>query len=126
MVNYCLEAAKTSPYFGSKVVLRNLSNQKYNNVLARLGGYLAEMGQRQIILSDGKEFAIKPQNIFGQQTNDCILLHKPTTNLVNIPDRMGEVCLCKVAVGDREDIARFLCKKHNASIDIKCMGGTTV
>mmetsp|Transcript_22573 Transcript_22573/g.33141 ORF Transcript_22573/g.33141 Transcript_22573/m.33141 type:complete len:235 (+) Transcript_22573:89-793(+) len=39
---------------------------------------------------------------------------------------MGEVCIAEVAMGAREDVAKFLCEKHNASIDIEFMGGTTV
>lgn len=71
-----------------------------------------------------KKLAIKPQNIFDKQTDACIQ-HRPIP-LIDIPDRLGEVCICEVVMGTREDVAKFLCEKHNASIDVELRGGTTV
>ena len=67
MNDYCVDAAKTSAYFGKEVVVRNLGKDEYNGLEGVLGGYLAESGRRQVILKNGKELALLPKNIFSKE-----------------------------------------------------------
>jgi len=68
MNDYCVDAAKTSAYFGKEIVVRNLTKDEYNGLEGVLGGYLCESGlpRRQVILKDGKELALLPKNIFSK------------------------------------------------------------
>lgn len=52
-------------------------------------------------------------------------LEETTYNLVNIQNRLGSVALHEVAMRGTEEAARFLCKKHNASVNIPECSGTT-
>lgn len=123
----CIQATKTSRYFGKKVTLHGLSTEKYNGLTGILGGFVAEKERRvvHVELEDGvvKELALLPKNIMYKQKP--ILDNASVTNLVDVPDRLGSVALHEVVMTGNEETARFLCETHNASVDVQELNGTT-
>ena len=123
MSEYCIDAAKSSQYFGQTIILQNLSKTEYNGRSGKLGGYLTENGRRQVILEDGKELSLLPKNIYIQtgenEEEKCIL--DDNRNLVNDQDRNGMISMHEVYMSERTDVAKFLIK-HKVDIDVKDYG----
>ncbi len=127
MADLCIDASKSSSYFGKDIVLRNLSNEAYNGTKGTLGGYVSDsagVGRREVMLENGKSLSIRPQNIYYIEKEKCIF--DDTRNLVNDQDRVGMISLHEVFMSQRVDVAKFLTEKHNASVDLKDRGGTSV
>ena len=126
MCDFCIDAAKSSRQFGKDVILRNLSKEEYNSLEGKLGGYICGSGRREVILKNRKSLALKPENIFFGEGDEEKCIYDETRNLVNDQDRVGMISLHEVYMSARLDVAQYLTEKRNASIDIKCRGGTSV
>jgi len=138
MADMCIEAAKSSLYFGKDIILRNLSKAEYNGQEGKLGGYFADSGRREVILKKGgKQLSLHPRNLFVKiQDQDQVgeaaveVVEKSVYNderkLVNDQDRVGMISLHEVFMSSRVDVARFLTEKHHASIDIEDRGNISI
>jgi len=126
MAEFCMEAAKSSAHFGKDVILRKLSKEEYNGQAGKLGGYLANSGRREVVLKCGKQLSLQPINIFVKQGEIEKCICNEDRKLINDQDRGGMISLHEVLMSPRVDVARFLTKKHKASIDIKCRGNISV
>jgi hypothetical protein len=126
MCDFCIDAAKSSRHFGKDIILRNLSKDEYNGLEGNLGGYICDTGRRVVILKNRKSLALKPENIFFGEGDEEKCIHDETRNVVNDQDRVGMISLHEVFMSARLDVAQYLTEKRNASIDIKCRGGTSV
>ena len=129
MTDYLLKAAKSSAYFGKRVVLRNLSKVEYNGLIGILGGFVAETGRRQVTLDDKKrQLALLPKNIFSfdrEGMDEEVCIYNSSRNLLNDYDRFGTTSLHEVFMSDRIDVAQFLVER-NVSLDIGPVCGSTV
>ena len=128
MADWCIEAAKSCAAYGKTVKLGGLKTASFNGRTGLLGGYLSDQRRRWVYLHDENKNnqpverkSIKPENIFLQ--DKCI--QNEDYNLVDQPDRLGSVVLQEVLMSARTDVAKFLCKKHNASLDVPDATGLT-
>lgn len=125
VADYCIAAARTCRAYGKTVTLHSLSKEEYNGLSGTLGGYMVDKDRRivhVVVDCEAKELLIQPKNILfeGEPLEDS------RYNLVDVQDRLGSVALHEVVMRENEEAARFLCKKHNASVDIPDNGGSIV
>ena len=129
MTSHVHEAAKSSRYFGCKVVLRGLNKAEYNGRTGVLGGFLADAGRRQVVLDgDGRELSLLPKNIFAVADGEGggeVCIYDETRNLANEHDRVGMTSFHEVFMSTRTDVAQWLIDR-NASVDVSGSDGMTV
>lgn len=131
IIQECILASKSSAYMNQRVVLRDLSAQKYNGQEGVLGGYhctdqKSESGRRVVILK-GRTISLQPKNLFTTAAEDeglkCILTDY---NLANETNRLGSTCLHNIVETSKVDTMKYLLIKHNARVDIKDCNGISV
>ena len=123
MSEACIIAHKSSALFGEEVVLMGLQSEKYNGAKCTLGGFDTQTLRRVVHLhEEDRELAVKPENIFDSD-GECIF--DKSRRLTDIADRVGSISLHEVVMSTRDDVARFLLDKHNTSLDVAELSGTT-
>lgn len=129
MTSHVHEAAKSSKHFGRKVVLRGLNKAEYNGRIGVLGGFLADVGRRQVVLDDdGKELSLLPKNIFAVPDGEGeveVCIYDESRNLANEHDRVGMTSFHEVFMSTRTDVAQWLIDR-NVSVDVSPIDGMTV
>lgn len=69
----CIEAAWSCQFYGTVVTVKGLSNEVYNGLEGKLGGYLIDQNRRIVYLQAPsspsnemgcRELAVQPQNIY--------------------------------------------------------------
>jgi len=139
MTKMAVKATPTCAFFGQEVVLSGLNKVEYNEVKGTLGGFVAETERRVMYPEAGSvvahELSLKPVNIFVETKDDegveqqiCIL-ESPDgirTNLIDNRDRLGSISMHEVAMSQREDVAKFLCKHSTTCLDVAEGSGTSI
>lgn len=98
----------------------------YNGLVGALGGYDVDKNRCVVhVTVDGqaKDLLLQPKNIRFQQ--DGTPIEDMSYSLVDVQDRLGSVALHEVVINGSVETARFLCEKHNASVDVAELSGTT-
>jgi len=140
MTKMALEATQTCHFFGHKVVLNGLTKTEYNGMRATLGGYVAETQRRVVYPVAGSvvehELSLKLENIFVEKEDDShgaakqlsILKASQGTrlNLIDMRDRVGSISMHEVAMSQRDDVAKFLCKHSPTCLDVDEGSGITI
>jgi hypothetical protein len=138
MTSMAVKATQSCAFFGHEVVLSGLNKVQYNGVKGTLGGFVVETERRVFYPEAGslveQELGVKPENIFVEREDDegvmqliCIL-ESPDgtrTNLIDNRDRMGMISMHMVALIDRDDVAKFLCKHSTTCLDVADVSGIT-
>mmetsp|Transcript_6693 Transcript_6693/g.9713 ORF Transcript_6693/g.9713 Transcript_6693/m.9713 type:complete len:543 (+) Transcript_6693:55-1683(+) len=129
LVDMCIEASKSAHLFGKEVEIINAENASWNGKRGIAGGYLVDSKKRivQIQNADGEghaELAVSTTKL--QLANEADQLSvRPLPPLVDVQDRMGSVCMHEVLMSQREDVAKLLLTKYDASIDIEDADGSS-
>jgi len=111
----CIEAYKSSNFFGKEVELHSLKNQDMNGKRGIAKGFVD--GRRAVYIYDHQKIvAVKPENLKLIDSND-IEAERP--KLCDIQDRLGQVSMLELIISyKRVDVAKHLLKKHDARVDI--------
>ena len=139
MAKMAIMATRTCALFGHNVILNGLSKTEYNGMKGTLGGYVADKERRLVYPIAGSavehELSLKPENIFiekkeggSQQLQQISILEScaDTTNLVDTCDRLGSISMHEVAMSERDDVAKFLCKHSTTCLDVADGAGTSI
>jgi hypothetical protein len=123
VVDMCIEASKSSDFYGRDVELHGLKKVDMNGCLGVVGGYDPDTQRRAVYLTDAeREVWVKPVNIrLVQSREDTDQNEKPI--LCDVQDRLGSISLLEVIMQDRVDVAKFLLEKHQTSIYIEDLDG---
>lgn len=134
-VTMCSNAAMSVHYFGKEVILHGLDTMPTtietdkhavcNGMCGLAGGYQVSTGCRIVYLFGRQsEVAVAHRNM--RLVNASSNAHESASNLCNVQDRLGHVCLTELLDSDRTDVIKYLLDKHHASIDIVDWTGKSI
>jgi hypothetical protein len=127
MVQYCVQAHASSHFLNQEVELHSLQNAARNGKTGVARGYNVDTKRRVVyLLLQGGEISttpvgIKPKNLklLNHQTSS----RKKLSNLCDVQDRLGGVCLLEVFMSSRTDVAKYLLDTLGASVDVADWSG---
>lgn len=126
VVDMCIEASKSSDFYGKDVELHGLKKVEMNGCLGVVGGYDPDTQRRAVYLTDAeREVWVKPVNIRLVQSREDTDQRNEKPILCDVQDRLGSISLLEVIMFDRVDVAKFLLEKHQTSIYIKDLDGVS-
>ncbi len=126
-VAMCIEAAKSAHMVGKQVDIINAENSEWNGTRGIVGGFLADNNKRILRIAntegDGCKYIAVATSKLRLIVDAAGHAAKPLPPLIDVQDRMGSVCMHEIIMSQRDDVARLLFTKFNASIDVQDADG---
>lgn len=117
--DHCIDAAKTSSYFGQSVVLGVL-NDAYKGKRGILKGYDAKLGKRIVevtVKGKSQHIIVHPRSILPNElSKGQISILDVSPNLVVQANKLGRVCLYDALRYGNTNVANHFFERHDATV----------